>query len=100
MLHSELQARGVTDVYVCGLAFDLCVGFTVIHALNHGYRTVLVEDATRTLDLGRKKQRQTEIRDLHGVMVESGAVRGMAEGVDRRPELGLKLALEIQKTPN
>ena len=25
-LHSKLQDAGVTDVYVCGLAYDVCVG--------------------------------------------------------------------------
>ena len=71
-LHAELQARGITDVYVCGLAYDFCVGWSVLHALEHGYRTVLIDDATRALDLHRKLGIQKQVRELHGVIVEIG----------------------------
>ncbi len=25
-LHAELQTEGITDLYMCGLAYDICVG--------------------------------------------------------------------------
>ena len=42
-----LKARGVTDVFVVGLAGDYCVKYTAIDAVKAGFRSWLVEDATR-----------------------------------------------------
>lgn len=49
-LHEELQRRGVTSVYVVGLAADFCVKFTAADAVALGYTTWLVQDATRATD--------------------------------------------------
>ncbi|HWQ90472.1 MAG TPA: bifunctional nicotinamidase/pyrazinamidase [Clostridia bacterium] len=46
-----LKAKGVTDVYVCGLATDYCVKFTALDAVALGFRTHLVEDASRGVNL-------------------------------------------------
>ncbi|HEX7653548.1 MAG TPA: bifunctional nicotinamidase/pyrazinamidase [Verrucomicrobiae bacterium] len=46
-----LQARGVTEVFVCGLATDYCVKFTALDAQKMGFRTTLVEDACRGVNL-------------------------------------------------
>ena len=46
-LVAELRQRAITDVYVCGLAYDLCAGSTAMDAQSFGYRTMVVEDATR-----------------------------------------------------
>lgn len=46
-----LRARGVTDVYVCGLATDYCVKFTALDARQLGFNTYLVEDASRGVNL-------------------------------------------------
>ncbi len=50
-LHQFLQKRGVTDVYVTGLAADVCVYYTVKDALALGYNTWLITDAIRGVDL-------------------------------------------------
>ncbi|XP_071035843.1 nicotinamidase [Parasteatoda tepidariorum] len=49
-LHSELQKRHVTHVFVCGIAYDYCVSFTAIDALELGYATVVIRDATKGTD--------------------------------------------------
>jgi len=46
-----LKERGVTEVWVCGLATDYCVKFTALDAVSAGFRTVLVEDACRGVEL-------------------------------------------------
>jgi nicotinamidase-related amidase len=51
-LHSLLQTRGVSQVFVCGLQSEFCVDSTVRGALAHGYPVVLVSDAHSTLDNG------------------------------------------------
>jgi nicotinamidase/pyrazinamidase len=46
-----LRAKGVTEVYVCGLATDYCVKFTALDAVELGFHTHLVEDACRGVEL-------------------------------------------------
>ena len=40
-LLGQLRERQVTDVYVCGLATDICVNFTATHACKHNFRVIL-----------------------------------------------------------
>jgi len=49
-----LKAKRVTDVYVCGLATDYCVKFTALDAVSLGFKTYLIEDASRGVNLQAK----------------------------------------------
>jgi nicotinamidase-related amidase len=51
-LHALLQARGITQLVICGLQSDFCVDTTVRRALALGYEVVLVADAHSTVDNG------------------------------------------------
>jgi len=51
-LAALLKARGIERVFVCGLATDFCVAWTALDARAAGFATVLVEDASRAIDLG------------------------------------------------
>ena len=46
-----LKEKGVDTVYVVGLAADYCVKFTVLDALELGFKTYLVTDGTRGVNL-------------------------------------------------
>jgi nicotinamidase/pyrazinamidase len=46
-----LLARGVTEVFVCGLATDYCVKFTALDAAQTGFKTHFIEDASRGVNL-------------------------------------------------
>jgi nicotinamidase/pyrazinamidase len=46
-----LKQKGLTDVYVCGLATDYCVKFTALDAIDLGFRTHVIEDACRGINL-------------------------------------------------
>ena len=46
-----LKAQGVTDIFICGLATDYCVKFTALDAAQMGFKTHLVEDASRGVNL-------------------------------------------------
>ena len=46
-LQSDLRSRGVSEVYVVGLAYDYCVGFTALDAKSCGFTTYVVDDCTR-----------------------------------------------------
>lgn len=46
-LFVDLLKLGVTDVYCCGLAFDVCVKHTALDAASQGFRTHVIADACR-----------------------------------------------------
>ena len=46
-----LKAENVTEVFVCGLATDYCVKFTALDAVQAGFKTNLIEDASRGVNL-------------------------------------------------
>lgn len=45
-----LRERKVSNVYICGLAGDYCVGYTAKDALKENFKTFVIEDATRSID--------------------------------------------------
>jgi nicotinamidase/pyrazinamidase len=50
-LTGYLVERGLTDVYVCGLATDFCVSWSAIDARSALLRVSVIEDACRGIDL-------------------------------------------------
>lgn len=53
-LGDTLKQRGITDLYVVGLAYDYCVKHTAIDAAEHGFKTYVLEDATKAVDQSEK----------------------------------------------
>jgi nicotinamidase/pyrazinamidase len=51
ILGDELRDKGVTRVFVGGLATDYCVKNTVLDAIERGFETVLLLDATRGINV-------------------------------------------------
>ncbi|MGM0576415.1 MAG: bifunctional nicotinamidase/pyrazinamidase [Myxococcota bacterium] len=49
-LGDYLRGRGVEDVWICGVATDVCVKFTALDARELGFRTRVIEDATRGVE--------------------------------------------------
>jgi nicotinamidase/pyrazinamidase len=47
---SYLKGRGVTDIYVTGLAADYCVNFTALDGLQLGFKSTIITEATRAID--------------------------------------------------
>lgn len=72
-----LQERGVTSVYLAGLATDYCVKFTALDALELRFNTCVVEDACRGIDLapGDIRQALDQMRDAGAKIVQRGDVR-------------------------
>jgi nicotinamidase/pyrazinamidase len=50
-LGDYLREGGVSRVCVCGIATDYCVKFTVLDAVQLGFATFLIEDATRGVNV-------------------------------------------------
>jgi len=70
-LAGYLQARKVESVYVCGLAGDYCVFYTVKDSLIAGFKTVLIEDATRAINKNDFEKAKEEIRQRGGRILNS-----------------------------
>lgn len=63
-LHGFLTELQVTEVYVCGLAADYCVYYTAKDAANLGYKTFVIEDATKYIDATNYLKAKQEMLDL------------------------------------
>jgi len=50
-LAGYLKARGVKRVFVCGLATDFCVMWSSVDARKAGFKTVVIEDLSRGIDV-------------------------------------------------
>lgn len=86
-LKEELLNVNITDVYVCGIAYDFCVRATALDANDLGFRTVLIEDACRGTDLDKIAEAKKSLIKSNCAVVDSNCVSRMVEAKDRRPEL-------------
>lgn len=63
-LSAYLKEAGVQKLYVCGLALDYCVKFTVLDGIAEGFQVFLLADATKAVNLqpddGYKALREME----------------------------------------
>ena len=50
-LAAYLHARGITALYLCGLATDYCVAWSALDARAAGFEATVIEDACRAIDL-------------------------------------------------
>jgi nicotinamidase/pyrazinamidase len=50
-LHTYLREKRIAKVYVLGLATDYCVKYTALDAVDLGFKTFLIEDACRGVNL-------------------------------------------------
>ena len=76
-LGDSLKGRGAADVYVLGLATDYCVKFTALDARQLGFRTFLVEDGSRGVELapGDVARAIADMRAAGVQVVRSGDLR-------------------------
>ena len=68
-LAGYLNARGLDEVYVCGLATDFCVAWTALDARQAGFKVAVIEDACRGIDLN------DSLNAAWGQMAEAGVAR-------------------------
>ena len=50
-LDGYFTSRGITELYLCGLATDYCVAWSAEDAVRFGFKTTVIEDACRAIDL-------------------------------------------------
>lgn len=52
ILADWLRKQGITEVFLCGLATDFCVSWSALDAVKEGFKTFIIEDACRGIDVG------------------------------------------------
>lgn len=65
-----LKAKGITDIYLCGLATNYCVYRSAMDAVNAGFKVHVVIDACRGIDrpMGAVNETLNKMRDA-GIMI-------------------------------
>jgi nicotinamidase/pyrazinamidase len=76
-LAGYLQERNLTRVFLVGLAYDFCVGYSALDARRVGLQAIVIRDACRAINLEGSVARIEAGFDQAGVMlIESAALFG------------------------
>ena len=70
-LAAYLRGRGVTRVYLAGLAADYCVYFSAKDALAEGFETMVLAEATRAISVEGWAAAQADLRQRGGHVVSN-----------------------------
>ncbi len=73
-LADYLRGKQVKEVYLAGLAGDFCVYFSVKDALQEGFKTYLIEDATRPIDKAGFEKAKKDIVERGGHVIHSNSL--------------------------
>jgi nicotinamidase/pyrazinamidase len=73
-LADYLRGKGVTDVFLVGLAGDYCVFFSAKDALAEGFQTYLIDDAVRAINNEGYEKAKLEIISRGGAIINSNAL--------------------------
>lgn len=76
-LTGYLKDRGITDLYVTGLATDFCVKWSVLDGIKEGFNVHIVEDAVRGIDLeGSLDEAWKEMKEAGVTVTTSDKISG------------------------
>lgn len=74
-LSGYLRERGITRIFVTGLAMDFCVFYSALDGRREGFQVILVTDATAAIDLdGSKDAALWEMQDKGVQMTDSNSI--------------------------
>lgn len=75
-LDGYLRSRNVDEIYVSGLAADVCVYFTIMDGLRLGYSCYLIEDASRPVEVekGDYKKARTSMQNAGAKIIHSTTI--------------------------
>ncbi|MDO7876703.1 bifunctional nicotinamidase/pyrazinamidase [Hymenobacter sp. ASUV-10] len=79
-LADYLRGRGVTQVYLAGLAADYCVYFSALDALAEGFATTVITDATRAISAEGFAAAQADLRAKGGHLCTAAECIGRLSG--------------------
>ena len=66
-----LKGRGVTAIYVTGLAADYCVNFTALDGLELGFKSIIISNATKAIDEKNYKKNMEKFIAKEGSLLNS-----------------------------
>ena len=70
-LTGYLKEKKVEELYFAGLAAEYCVYFSIIDALGEGFKSILIEDATRALNKDDYEKARIDILRKGGKVINS-----------------------------
>jgi nicotinamidase/pyrazinamidase len=73
-LAAYLKGRNVNELFVAGLAGDFCVFFTSMDAIDTGFKTTLIEDATRSINDDDFTAKTKLLIKKGGNVIKSGSI--------------------------
>ncbi|XP_030836495.1 uncharacterized protein LOC764760 [Strongylocentrotus purpuratus] len=94
-LATVLCSKRITDVYVCGLATDVCIRHTAIDAASLGFRPFVVDDACRGQTKESCDKARREMEEAGCIMISSTQVKSMVEANTRMPKAALQAAENV-----
>jgi nicotinamidase/pyrazinamidase len=68
-LAGYLHERNLTRLFLCGLAYDFCVRYSAIDGKRLGFETIVIEDATRPVNL------PSSLADTHAALAAASIPR-------------------------
>ena len=72
-LAGYLRERGLTRLFLCGLAYDFCVRYSAIDGKHLGFETIVIADAARAVNLHSSVAETEETLAAAGVLRISSA---------------------------
>lgn len=73
-LDDLLKERNIKRIYLCGLAFDYCVGYTALDAIDLGYETIVIEDACRGISSDSIEKMKQNLQNKGVFIVKSSDI--------------------------
>lgn len=75
-LTGYLKEKGATELYMCGLAADICVYYSLMDAVENGFTCYFIEDASKPLDVENFEKLKREMESKGIVILHSGEING------------------------
>ena len=79
-LAGYLRERGLTRVFLAGLAYDFCVGYSALDARRLGFEAIVLRDACRAIDLHGSVQAIEASFDRAGVSLMDSSELSLEPG--------------------
>jgi nicotinamidase/pyrazinamidase len=73
-LAGYLKERNVNEVFLTGLAGDICVYFTAMDSLEQGFKTVIIEDAVQPLSKDEFIKTNQAFKNKSGLIIKSSDI--------------------------
>ncbi len=82
-LAGYLRERNLTRLFLCGLAYDFCVGFSAIDGARLGFTCLVLEDLSRAVDLPPSSGSLGTVEKTNACFADSGVQRIASSMIDR-----------------